>query len=293
MTIWNLGSINIDRIFRVPRLPRPGETLAALSGEAGLGGKGANQSVAAARGGARVMHVGAVGTDGDEVLRELEGAGVDVTHVARLDMPTGQAVVAVDEAGENAIIILSAANVAQDFDRIRSALQGARKGNVLILQNETNLVAETAELARSLGLRVVYSAAPFDADAARAVLPHVDLLVVNAVEADQLARALGVSARNLPVPEVLITKGAEGALWRGGGDEIAVPAFPVTPVDTTGAGDTFLGFFVAGQDAGMDVRGAMRFAAAAAAIQVTRPGTAAAIPGLHEVRDFLEERLRA
>jgi ribokinase len=100
-----------------------------------------------------------------------------------------------------------------------------------------------------------------------------------------------VSLTHLPVPEVLITRGSEGAVYRSGGKEIAVPAFVVKAVDTTGAGDTYLGFFVAGLDAGMDVKGAMTFAAAGAAIQVTRPGTADAIPGLTEVKAFLEERL--
>lgn len=161
-----------------------------------------------------------------------------------------------------------------------------------MLQNETNLVAFTAELARELGMRVVYSAAPFDAQSVQEVLPFVDLLVVNEVEAQQLSDALGVSAENLPVAELLVTRGSKGAKYRSGGQEVCVPAFLVDPVDTTGAGDTYLGFFVAGLDVGMDIKGAMTFAAAGSAIQVTRPGTADAIPDLAEVKTFLEERLQ-
>jgi len=291
MAIFNLGSINADYFYHLDHLPLPGETLAADGFTVGLGGKGANQSIAAVFGGAKVVHIGAIGSDGIWARDRLFEAGVDVNHVAVLEMPIGHAIINVDREGENSIVIFSSANVAQDEGRIRAALEIARKDDVCILQNETNLVRFTAELAHQKGMRVVYSAAPFDADHALRVLPFVDLLVVNEVEAAQLSRALGVVADKLPVPEVLITKGADGAEYRAGAASISVAAFEVEPVDTTGAGDTYLGFFVAGLDAGLDVKGAMTFAAAAAAIQVTRQGTAEAIPKLDEVKDFLEERL--
>lgn len=291
MAIWNLGSINIDHFYRVPRIPVPGETLAATTYATGLGGKGANQSIAAARGGAQVMHIGAVGPDGDRAIAALAEVGIDTGQIAVLDMPTGHAIINVDDAGENAIVIFSSANVALTQEQVRAALAKASQGDVCLLQNETNLAAYAAEIARDKGMRVIYSAAPFDADHAAEMLPFVDLLVLNEVEAAQLSEALGVSPARLPVAEVLITRGARGAIYRSGGDEVSVPAFAVEPVDTTGAGDCYLGFFAAGQSAGMDVKGAMTFAAAAAAIQVTREGTADAMPDLHEVKAFLEVRL--
>ncbi|NOX39577.1 MAG: ribokinase [Alphaproteobacteria bacterium] len=291
MAIFNLGSINADYFYGLDHLPAAGETLAADDFIVGLGGKGANQSIAAVFGGAKVIHMGAIGTDGIWARDRLGEIGVDVEHVAVLEMPTGHAIINVDREGENSIVIFSSANVAQDEERIRAALDLARKDDVCILQNETNLVRFTAELAHQKGMRVIYSAAPFDADHAAGVLPFVDLLVVNEVEAAQLSQALGVGADKLPVPEVLITKGGDGAEYRAGATEISVAAFEVQPVDTTGAGDTYLGFFVAGIDAGIDIKGAMTFAAAAAAIQVTRQGTAEAIPKLDEVEEFLEQRL--
>lgn len=291
MAIYNLGSINADFFYNVPHLPMPGETIAATGFAVGLGGKGANQSVAAAKGGARVIHIGSVGPDGDLAVAELAGMGVETSHIARLEVPTGHAIINVAPDGENAIVIYSSANIAQSQDRIQAALADATEGDFCLLQNETNLVAFTAELARTKGLRVVYSAAPFDIEAAQDVLPYVDLLVVNEVEAAQLSEAMGVTPDHLPVPEWLITRGAAGAVFHSGGQKIEVPAFEVEPVDTTGAGDTYLGFFVAGLDANMDTRGAMRFAAAGSAIQVTRPGTAKAIPSLTEVKVFLEERM--
>ncbi len=293
MAIYNLGSINVDHFYRVARLPRPGETVSARQYHRGLGGKGANQSVAAACAGARVIHIGAVGSDGDWAVEALAARGVNTDHIARLDMPTGHAIINVDDAGENAIVIHSAANMAQDEGRIRAALAGAGPGDYCILQNETNLVRYTAEIAQNKGMHVVYSAAPFDAEKVREVLPHVDTLVVNELEAGQLADALGVATTHLPVSEVVVTRGARGAAFGATGIEIELPAFEVTPVDTTGAGDTWLGFFVAGRDAGMAVKGAMKFALAGAALQVMRPGTAEAIPDLGEVKKFLEERLNS
>ncbi len=287
MTVFNLGSINLDHFYQVPSLPMPGETVAAKGFFTGLGGKGANQSVAAALGGAKVVHIGAVGPDGDFAIEKLRAAGVETSTIARLDIPTGQAVVAVDPQAENAIIIFSSANVAQTRDHITRSLEGANPGDILILQNETNLVRFTAELARSKGMMVVYSAAPFDPEKVREVIDCVDLLVLNEVEAAQLSASFNADPDHLPVAETLITYGAEKAVLLGQDGRIEMPSFPVEPVDTTGAGDTYIGYFVAQLDCGSTRPEAMKLAAAAAAIQVTRPGTADAIPGLDDVRQFL------
>ncbi len=290
MTIFNLGSINADQFYGVPRLPGPGETVAATARRTGLGGKGANQSVAAARAGARVAHIGAVGMDGGWAVERLRAYGVDVRHVVVTDQPTGHAIINVDGAGENAIVIFPGANRAQDRARIDAALAEARPGDILLLQNETSCVRDTARLARAKGCRVIYSAAPFDAAAVREVADHIDILVLNAVEAAQLAAALGVAGDALPVREVLVTHGADGAVWRGDAGIVEVPGIAVTAVDTTGAGDTYLGYFAAGLDADLPVEEAMRLAAGAAALKVTRPGTADAIPARDEVEAFLADR---
>ncbi len=278
MTIYNLGSINIDHFYDVPYLPGPGETLAALGHSTGLGGKGANQSVAAVRAGAEVVHIGAIGRDGGWVAEKLENLGVNIDNIAKIEQPTAHAIINVDQHGENAIVIFSSANVLQDKARISAALSHSTAGDFCILQNETNLVEFTARHAKALGLRVVYSAAPFDADAVSGVLPYIDMLVLNEVEALQLSSTLGVSLDALPVDEVLVTRGAKGVRLIKAGQTFEMPAFKVEPVDTTGAGDTYLGFFIANLDQGATAVDAMRFAAAGAAIQVTRHGTADAIP---------------
>lgn len=288
MTIYNLGSINIDHVYRVPHLPGPGETLAASAYATGLGGKGANQSVAAALAGARVVHIGAVGAGADWALTAMRARGVDTSAVAQVGAATGHAIINVDNTGENAIVIHAGANQAQSRAAIAAALADAGPGDTLLLQNETSHQAAAAELARARGLRVIYSAAPFDVAAVRAVLAQVTVLVVNAVEAAQLEAALGVAVADLPVAAVVITRGALGADWIARGQAaLSVPAFPADPVDTTGAGDCFTGSLAAALDAGERPEQAMRYAAAAAAIQVTRPGATDAMPTRAEVLALL------
>ena len=286
MTIYNLGSINIDHFYRLPHLPAPGETLAATDYTVGLGGKGANQSAAAAKAGARVVHIGAVGPEGGWTVARLQGWGVDTGGIARIDVPTGHAIINVEATGENTIVLFPGANRALPFDAVKRALAPAKPGDLLLLQNETAHQVEAAALAREKGLHVMYSAAPFDVEAVRAVLKYVSVLAVNAVEADQLCVALGVTLEQISVPEILVTRGSAGAEWRGDGKIIKAPPIKVDAVDTTGAGDTFAGYFAAARDAGMSHSKALNLAATAAALKVTRRGTADAIPSREEVTRF-------
>jgi ribokinase len=287
--IYNLGSINADYFYRLPRLPGPGETLAATEMSSGLGGKGANQSVAIARAGAEVCHIGAVGGDGRWLIEHLAEAGVDTRNIQFSTRPTAHAIVMIDGQGENQIVIFPGANFDQCPDTVAKVLSEGRPGDWLLLQNETSQQAEAAALAAGRDMNVVYSAAPFDADAVARLLPSLTLLIMNEVEAGQLAEALGTQVLHLPVANVLVTKGARGADWHDTRlmHTLSVPAFPVAPVDTTGAGDTFTGYVVAGLSTGSSPQTALRRAAAAAAISVTRTGTADAIPTIAEVEAFL------
>lgn len=290
MTIFNLGSINIDHFYRVPHLPVPGETLAATGYDKGLGGKGANQSVAAALAGSKVVHIGMVGPDGSG-KHELERFGVDTRFVGTDGSVTGHANVHVDDAGENLIVVLPGANHEQSLSLLENALAEAVRGDHFMLQNEVTLGAEAAQIARAAGCFVTYSAAPFKPEKVAEMLPLADLVVVNEVEADQMAAHLGVAIDAIEVPHLLVTKGASGAVWRErDGTEHHVAAFKVDPVDTTGAGDCFIGVIIAAMDQGMGIDAALRFGAAASALQVTRPGTADAIPTRDEIDAFLASR---
>ena len=189
MTLFCLGSINLDHFYEVPHLPAPGETILAESHSTGLGGKGANQSVAAAQAGARVVHIGAVGPDGAWAVSRLKALGVDTTHISEVTAPTAHAIINVDPKGENAIVVFPGANMQQSLTQLKTALLSAKRGDMLLLQNETNLAFEAATLARSLGLKVLYAAAPFNAAATAALLPLTDILILNAVEMKQLSEA--------------------------------------------------------------------------------------------------------
>ncbi|WP_417250111.1 ribokinase [Celeribacter sp.] len=288
MAIYNLGSVNIDHFYALPRLPEPGETIHATEHSVGLGGKGTNQSVAAAKAGARVFHIGAIGNADGWVRDRMESYGVDCRFVSALDGDTGHAIINVDAQGENSIVLDPAANHRQDSDMVASAIDHATETDTLLLQNETNLQDHAARFALVKGMRVIYSAAPFSVDAVRAVLSEVTLLVMNSVEAAQLTEALGTTLDKIEVPQLIVTLGSKGAMWRSNetGEVIEVPSPKVTPVDTTAAGDTFIGYVAAGLDKGLSIKEAMEWGAQAAALKVTRHGTADAIPTADEVAAF-------
>lgn len=287
MAIYNLGSINADLFYHVPHLPGPGETLAAKSMTKGLGGKGGNMSVAAARAAALVSHIGAVGTDGVWAQRRLLEYGVDTRHIAIMDdEPTGHAIINVDEEGENAIVLLAGANHRITENAVGKALSESARGDILLIQNETNQQAYAAKMGKDLGMYVSYAAAPFDAEAVQAVLPFLDFLILNEVEAAQLTEETGMSVDKLPVSDVVITLGSKGCRWINTikRETKDFPAHSVEVVDTTGAGDTFTGYLLAARDRGMPMEQAIRLATKAGALMVMREGTADVIPDLKEVQ---------
>ncbi|PRY20674.1 ribokinase [Aliiruegeria haliotis] len=291
MAIYNLGSINTDWFYKVTRFPVNGETLAALQCRSGLGGKGANQSVAAARAGSVVHHVGAVGGEGVWAVEQMKSMGVDVTHVSiEIAAPTGHAMIFVTPDGENRIVIYPGTNRMIDDGDVKAALAKVAQGDTLLMQNETNAQLLAARKARKRGMRVVYLAAPFDLTAVREVLGYVDLLILKPGEAEQIAAALAVEVTALPVPELVVVDAVKGATWYDlkSGETLKVSAPSVEALDTTGARDTFAGFFCALRDQGSPIAECMELAIAAAALKATKDGTSEAIPALKDVRCFLE-----
>lgn len=289
MAIWNLGSINADFVYSVPHIPAPGETLAATNCDVFLGGKGTNMSVSAARAGSRVCHIGAVGHDGRWAVDRLLEYGVDTRHISVVEEDTAQAIIAVDADGENSIILYPGANAVIPLVSVQTALSEAQTTDWFVTQNETNLQVEGAKLAHMMGLRVAYAAAPFDAGAIEAVLPYLHFLILNEVEMAQLQSSMGKSPKELGIDIVIVTKGSKGAdvFEQSLGWEVqSFDAIPVTPVDTTGAGDTFTGYTLAGLDRGMPLAQAIQMATKAGALMVMRHGTADVIPDLLAVQNF-------
>ena len=310
MTVHNLGSINVDHVYRVPHLVRPGETLASRALETVLGGKGANQSVALARAGARVRHVGRIGAADDWARRALEEAGVDVSAIGVVDGPSGHAIIQVDDAGENAIVLHGGANHALDRAAIDAALAPAAAGELLLLQNETSGIAEAFDAARERGLRIAFNPAPMHASLAALPLERCDTLILNETEAAMLAAAdpgtaepeakdagtvdaealEAALAARYPDVRLVLTLGARGARLARGDVRVAVPAVAVDVVDTTGAGDTFVGYLLAALEAGADERAALARACTAAALSVTRAGATPSIPEAAAVDAFPNAR---
>ena len=295
MGVVVVGSANMDVVARVPRIPGPGETLLARSFARGGGGKGANQAVAAARaGGVETAFVGALGSDGDgQALREsLTGSGVDMSVVAQSTEPTGTALISVADDGENAIVVVGGANA--DFTALDARQQqviGA--ADVLLAQLEIDAdVVLAAAQARREGAVFVLNAAPSQ-PLSEAMWAQLDVLVVNEHEAADLAVALGAPDRELDgavdllaarVGSLVVTLGGEGSLVVEGGEHTRVPAVPVTPVDTTGAGDTFVGVLGARLALGDSLVEAARWGSVAAALAVQRPGAQDGVPSAAEVR---------
>jgi len=286
MTIWNLGGINADYVYSVPHIPVPGETLDAGTRQVFLGGKGANMSVAAARAAAPVRHIGAVGPDGQWAIERLMEYGVDTRAISQIETETAHAMIFVAQSGENSIVVYPGANRAIPENSIKQALIQAKTDDWFVTQNEVNDQVKTAILAHDMGLNVAYAAAPFDADVTAQMLPYLDFLILNEVEAEQLKLASGKGPSDLPVKDVIVTQGADGATLFGRDDPVHIASVPVTPVDTTGAGDTFTGYVLAGLDRGQPILQAIQTAMKAAAIMVTRHGTADVIPDLAEVQAF-------
>ncbi|EPR77243.1 Ribokinase [Leifsonia rubra CMS 76R] len=294
-----VGSANIDQVFRVERIPSPGETVLSHGLSTALGGKGQNQAVAAARAGAATVFIGAVGDDafGEQVRSGLSDDGIDVSLLRTVAMPTGTALIAVDGTGENIIIVEPGAN--GQVTALTSADAAAiSEASALVMQLEIPLdtVVEAARIARAAGTRVILNAAPIQ-ELPEALIETLDVLIVNEHEAAELARDNGLDAEPEGVgqrllaltPTVVVTLGAEGAsLHRVGAEPVLVPSHRVTAVDATGAGDTFCGAFAAAVVEGMLPDDALRFAGAAASISVENHGAVPSIP----VREAIEARLK-
>lgn len=294
MKIINFGSLNVDYVYKVKHIVQPGETIAALGMQTFPGGKGANQSVAMARAGAAVWHAGLLGTD-TQWLREMlssEGINVDFVHISS-DAPGGNAIIQVDEAGMNSIIVLGGTNQAIKRSAIDEVMAAAEPGDWLSLQNEINLTGELLSAGKAAGLKVCLNPSPITPDILSYPLDCVDLFVVNELEAASIAgmpsetapeALMSALTAKYPAAMICITLGSNGALFCS--KETGVirqHSFEVKAVDTTAAGDTFTGYLIAGLSQGCSPAAALERAAKAAAISVTRMGAIPSIPQAAEL----------
>lgn len=304
--ILTFGSLNIDYVYSVDHFVQKGETLASSALEIFSGGKGLNQSVALGRAGAEVFHAGAVGPDGQFLLDLLQEAGVDTHLVKRLEsVRTGNAIIQRDPEGNNCILLYGGANQAITREQVKESLEGFGAGDYIVLQNEINQMPFLMEQAHAKGMHIVLNPSPMNSRIFEMPLGCVDCLILNEVEAAQILEAdtpalgdektaLGgekageamaeLLKKKFPRSRIVLTLGEKGAVYCGEETRIRQPAYAVRAVDTTAAGDTFTGYFIAGISRGMSAEEALDTASRAAAIAVTKPGAAPSIPAWEQVQ---------
>lgn len=297
MKILVLGSMNIDKIYRVHDFVKSKETIHVCSLDTSFGGKGFNQAIALARAGSAAAFAGIIGTDGERFAELLACEGIDTTHLKRSSSANGHTIIQVNDAGENCIMVAAGANAETDETYIRSVLSQTAPGDWVLLQNEIANVDYAIELAHACGLHIALNPSPFEEKLTRYALDKVQLLLVNEIEGagltgtDDPARMLRALRQRYPQAGVLLTLGERGALFADtSGAEYRTDSVPCTVCDTTAAGDTFTGYFLTEYLRSGDAAAALTIAATASSIAVSRPGAAASIPVRSEVLACLGTR---
>jgi len=286
------GSYNLDDVFQVAAFVRGGETIPALGYSQHLGGKGLNQTIALKRAGVDVRCAGHIGPDGESLRMFLRANDVDDSLLRSVDTPTGRAIIQVNSEGDNCIIYHGGANRCVTVDYIDQVVNSCTAGEWLLLQNEVNALPEILNAAHKRGLRIALNPSPLTDDLLLAPLDVVRVFVLNEIEGAWLTgftipeEILSEMANRYPNAAVVLTLGEEGAWFVEGEVRYSVPALCVNAVDTTAAGDTFTGYFLAEWSTGTHPKDALTMAAMAAGISVTRPGAAESIPTLETVRSW-------
>ena len=294
MKILNLGSLNLDRVYQVEHFVQGQETISAQSYSENAGGKGLNQSIALARACAKVTHLGAVGQDGRWLCDLMAQNGVDVHLVETVEGASGHAVIQLVQ-GQNCILVYGGANQKISTDQVKRALAECEAGDVLLLQNETSSVPAAIRMAKEKGMTVAFNASPITDGMSAYPMDQVDLFFVNEGEGMVLAGTDSTdpeqvldALRKRYNAGVVLTLGGEGAYYQDRDVRLYQPAFSVPVVDTTGAGDTFTGYFLANLYQGK--ARALRIAAAAGALAVGTRGAAPGIPTAGQVAAFLAKQ---
>lgn len=289
------GSLNIDYTYKVDHFVSKGETLSSSSLEIFSGGKGLNQSIALSKAGVKTFHAGAIGEEGKFLVDELSAAGVDTGFIeVKKGVSTGHAIIQNSPDGDNCILLFGGANRSITHEHAEKVLSDFEKGDVLILQNEISSLEYILSTGKEKGMTVVLNPSPIDDALLKTDLGKADVLILNEVEAGKILNKEVIdgekAARELsakyPKTDIVLTVGEKGSFFRNNEKSVFQPAFCVKAVDTTAAGDTYTGYFIAGIIEGMPPEKAMELASKASAIAVTRPGASPSIPERAEVEAF-------
>ena len=291
--ILNFGALNIDHVYQVDHISRPGETLVGSNYARFAGGKGANQSVAIARAGGSVAHVGKVGTEGQWMVRNMQSDGVDVSRIVISDRPGGHAIIQVDRKGENSIVVYGGTNREISEAEIREAFAHALESDLILVQNEINNIPLIMEQASRRSLPVYFNAAPMLSEVRSYPLEFVHTFFINETEGEALTgtskeeRIIEEMLALYPRAHVILTLGTRGVIYSDSQKLVRRDVErKVKVVDTTGAGDTFVGYYMAAIGGGEDVEEALQAAGVAAAYCVTQSGANDSIPSASDLQSF-------
>ncbi len=291
------GSINIDHTYEVPHIVHSGETISSTAYRTSWGGKGLNQAIALAKAGANTFLAAQMAQTDLPTLSEFcEPLHLDISRVYPVPYPTGHAMIQVDTSGQNCIVVAAGANDRITPETVQNALEGFGQGDMLLLQNEINLIPEILRSAKAKGIRIVLNPSPCTDEVSSWPLECVDLFLLNETEGQVLTGKaepediLSILVTRYPAAQIVLTLGEKGSLFACGSKRVSMAACQVQVVDTTGAGDTFTGYFLSGLLHGADVEVAMGMASCASAIAVSQPGAAQSIPELSKVQAFYRER---
>lgn len=288
--ILNFGSLNIDHVYHVDEFVTPGETKLTKNLTKFAGGKGNNQSIALAKAGAKVYHAGAIGADGQFLLDNLIKENINIDYIdINPNTATGHAIIQVNDQGENCILLHGGANQEISVSYIHQVLDNFTKNDILLLQNEISNLDKIIEIAGKKQMVIYFNPAPICNKLLSYPLHYIDTFIVNVPEAKAITNAnstdqmLDKMAQLFPKSKVILTLGEQGVIYQDQKTRISQPAYKVNAIDTTAAGDTFLGYFLASLQKNIEVKTALQIACKAASITVTRAGATTSIPYLHEL----------
>lgn len=289
MKILNLGSMNIDYVYGVDHIILPGETESTEGRNIFLGGKGMNQSIALAKAGAEVYHGGLIGSDGRMFLDACQEYGVHGEYIKEIDGTSGHTIIQVDKEGQNSILLFGGANQRWTKKYIDEVLDDFGNEGFLLLQNEVNMLPYIIDKAYEKGICIVLNPSPFNEKLNACDLTKISIFLLNEIEGEQLTgvkkpeEILTKMLELFPKAKVVLTLGKEGAFYVDGEVKYYQPSFKVKAVDTTAAGDTFTGYFLAGLLENMPIKEILEMSAKASSITVTRHGASQSIPYCNEV----------
>ena len=287
MKILNFGSINKDFFYSVNDFVRPGETISSNRYDIKIGGKGLNQSVGISKAGVKVYHAGIINKEDTFIIDKLKSWKINCDNILLSDNPTGHAIIQVNKKGENSIIIHGGANHDFNLKSIKSILSKFETGDVLLLQNEINNIDKIIDRAHYKKMKIIFNPAPFNNDILKYDLNKINTLILNQSEGEGLSnekipdKILKVLNNNFKNTEIILTLGEKGSLYSYKDELIKIRAHDVKTVDTTGAGDTFIGYYVAGFASKMNKKDNLNRASEAAALTTIKLGGAESIPSIN------------